>query len=56
MEVTAQRMHELLGGDVRDYINLESSAQKNVRNFFSELGKVAVIRFYVARGKQLIRP
>ena len=57
MEVAEQRMHKLLSEDVeKKMANLESSVQREVRNFYAKLGKVAVMIFYVARGKRLINP
>ena len=48
MEVTEQRMHRSLSGDVsKKMANLESSVQREVRNFYAKLGKVAVMSFYV---------
>ena len=57
MEVAEQRMHRSLSGDVsKKMANLESSVQREVRNFYAKLGKVAVMSFYVARGNGLIKP
>ena len=51
MEVAEQGMHRSLSGDVsREMANLESAVQREVQNFYSKLGKVAVMSFYVARG------
>ena len=56
MEVAERGMHRSLSGDVsREMANLESAVQREVQNFYSKLGKVAVMRFYVARGNGLIK-
>ena len=56
MEVTAQRMHESLSGDVEEMGKFGKFSTKKRSKFYSKLGKVAVISFYVAWGKELIRP
>ena len=46
MEVAERGMHRSLSGDVsREMTNLESAVQREVRNFYSKLGKVAVMSF-----------
>ena len=57
MEIAKQRMHRALSRDVeKKMANLESSVQREVRNCYAKLGKVAVMSFYVARGNGLIKP
>ena len=57
MEFVEQRMHRSLSEDVeKKMANLESSVQREVRNFYAKLGKVAVMNFYVTRGNGLINP
>ena len=51
MEVAEWGMHRSSSGDVsREMANLESAVQREVQNFYSKLGKVAVMSFYVAWG------
>ena len=57
MEIAKQRMHRSLRKDVeKRMVNLESSVQRGVQKFYAKLGKVAVMNFYVARGRGLIKP
>ena len=52
MEVAERGMHRSRSGDVsREITNLESAVQREVQDFYSKLGKVAVMSFYVARGR-----
>ena len=52
VEVAERGMHRSRSGDVsREMTNLESAVQREVHDFYSKLGKVAVISFYVARGR-----
>ena len=46
-----QRMHESLRGDVREWENLESSAQKNVQNFIPNWGGWRLLVFTSHEGK-----
>ena len=55
MEITAQKMHGSLRGDVREWVNLESFSTPDHLKLHFELGKVVVISLYVAQGKELIR-
>ena len=51
MEVAERGIHRSLSGDVsREMENLESAVQREVQDFYSRLGKVAVMSFYIARG------
>ena len=56
MEVATQRMHKLLSRDVEKMGKFGKFSTKKRSKVDSELGKVAVISVYVARGKGLIRP
>ena len=56
VEVAERGMHRSRSGDVsREMTNLESAVQREVHDFYSKLGKVAVMSLDVARGKELIR-
>ena len=49
MEVAERGMHRSLSGYVsREMTNLESAVHGEVQNFYTKLGKVAVMIFYVA--------
>ena len=48
MEVTTQRMHESLSGDVEEMGKFGKFNTKKCSKFYSELRKVAVISVYVA--------